>query len=432
MAKAKTKAKANPGSSASSVETSPLRLEWRSPAELAENPANWRRHPERQIAALTDVIAEVGWAGACLYNEATGRLIDGHARKKVAMDQGASQVPVLIGSWTEEQERKILATLDPLAAMAESNKDALDELLRGAQTGSEALAGMLTDFAESEGLYLSRDDGTEPEPEEPFAGVLSLWPDVVFPSSNEWGLPDLREDMLGDQIPEVTYDGRPPADSTKTLFVHGTAKFGDYAKGGTLCFYVDDERFESIWNDAVATVAKFLKFGWGAVVSPDFSVWRDQPLAAQLWNIYRSRWCARYWQEAGVRAIPSLNWSDSRSFPWVFAGYPERLSVAGCQCRTTNTGKARKLFLRGLCQGIERTNPGSLLIYGGSEHRQWVEPSLPRGVNYVWLDSWAQARRKGKTMGTPEKKEEVLEGRGGGGGGQTGTGPRVGGTRIGP
>src|SRR5260370_41634912 len=90
-----------------------LRLEWRSPAELAANPANWRRHPETQIAALTDVITEVGWAGACLYNERTGRLIDGHARQKIALAQGTDKVPVLIGDWTEEQEAKILATLDP-------------------------------------------------------------------------------------------------------------------------------------------------------------------------------------------------------------------------------------------------------------------------------------------------------------------------------
>src|SRR5260370_40602406 len=60
----------------------PLRLEWRSPSELAENPANWRRHPDAQLAALSDVIAEVGWAGAGLYNERTGRLIDGHLRRK--------------------------------------------------------------------------------------------------------------------------------------------------------------------------------------------------------------------------------------------------------------------------------------------------------------------------------------------------------------
>ena len=80
----------------------PLRLEWRSPAELNENPRNWRTHPDTQLAALADVIAEVGWAGACLFNERTGRLIDGHARKKIALKRGCELVPVLVGNWTEE------------------------------------------------------------------------------------------------------------------------------------------------------------------------------------------------------------------------------------------------------------------------------------------------------------------------------------------
>ncbi len=130
----------------------PLRLEYRSPAELAENPRNWRRHPPGQVAALTDVIAEVGWAGACLFNEATGRLIDGHARRKVALEQGADKVPVLVGSWTEEQERKILATLDPIGAMASADAVALDALLKEVSTGSEALGQMLTELAEASGV----------------------------------------------------------------------------------------------------------------------------------------------------------------------------------------------------------------------------------------------------------------------------------------
>src|SRR5258707_411544 len=117
----------------------PLRLEWRSPAELAENPKNWRRHPEHQIAALSDVIREVGWAGVCLYNEHTQRLIDGHLRKQVALDQGCERVPVLIGNWTEEQEAKILATLDPLGAMAEADSAKLEALLREVSTGSDAI-----------------------------------------------------------------------------------------------------------------------------------------------------------------------------------------------------------------------------------------------------------------------------------------------------
>src|SRR5260370_23230818 len=78
----------------------PLRLEWLAAKTLSDNPANWRRHPGKQLTALKDVLAEVGWAGALLYNERTKRLIDGHARKKVS----SGKVPVLVGSWSEEQE----------------------------------------------------------------------------------------------------------------------------------------------------------------------------------------------------------------------------------------------------------------------------------------------------------------------------------------
>jgi hypothetical protein len=144
-----------------------LRLEWRSPAELAENPRNWRTHPAAQIAALTDVIGEVGWAGACLFNERTGRLIDGHARRKAALEQGTEAVPVLIGDWSEEQEAKILATLDPLAAMAEADAGKLEALLAEVNTGSKALQAMLAELGGSGGEESSevKEITVQPPPE---------------------------------------------------------------------------------------------------------------------------------------------------------------------------------------------------------------------------------------------------------------------------
>jgi DNA modification methylase len=128
-----------------------LRLEWVEAETLQDNPRNWRRHPDQQMGALADVIAEVGWAGALLYNEATGRLLDGHARKKLG-----GKVPVLIGSWTEEQERKILATLDPLAAMAEADLQVLNALLREVDSESENIQTMLADLANEHGLLQSQ------------------------------------------------------------------------------------------------------------------------------------------------------------------------------------------------------------------------------------------------------------------------------------
>src|ERR1700687_3688574 len=100
---------------------SPLRLEYRDASELADNPANWRKHPAKQINALRDVLDEVGWAGVVLYHEKTKHLIDAHARKGISK----GKIPVLIGSWTEDQERKILATLDPIGALATADTDNL-------------------------------------------------------------------------------------------------------------------------------------------------------------------------------------------------------------------------------------------------------------------------------------------------------------------
>jgi len=129
----------------------PLRLEYRRPSELADNPANWKTHPQKQLDALADVIAEVGWAGVLLLNEATGRLVDGHARKKLAAKSDAP-VPVVIGSWTEEQERLILATLDPIGALAEADSAALASLLAGVSTDSGPINELLESLATAAGI----------------------------------------------------------------------------------------------------------------------------------------------------------------------------------------------------------------------------------------------------------------------------------------
>jgi len=165
-----------------------LRLEWRSPSELSANPRNWRRHPESQQAALAGVLSEVGWAGACLYNETTGLLIDGHLRQKVALANGAEKIPVLVGRWTPEQEAKILATLDPLAGMAETDPVKLDALIREVNTGSQELADMLAELAADAGLEYGDGIGEKKETE-----LKQL--DVMPPPKMAWaliGIPTVR------------------------------------------------------------------------------------------------------------------------------------------------------------------------------------------------------------------------------------------------
>jgi hypothetical protein len=58
---------------------------------------------------------------------------------------------VLIGNWPEEQERKILATLDPLSAMAEMDGHKFEELVDGMVAGTPALEALLADLKEQAG-----------------------------------------------------------------------------------------------------------------------------------------------------------------------------------------------------------------------------------------------------------------------------------------
>lgn len=111
-------------------------------SELKPNPKNWRGHPPAQQEALRGLLAEVGYVDALIARElkdGTLELIDGHLRAETTPD---TKVPVLVVELNDKEAEKVLATLDPLAAMAESDQAMLDELLGGLKTNSEALTAM--------------------------------------------------------------------------------------------------------------------------------------------------------------------------------------------------------------------------------------------------------------------------------------------------
>jgi hypothetical protein len=98
--------------------------------QLLANPTNWRIHPKHQQTALAGVLDNVGWVQRVIVNQRTGHVIDGHLRASLAISRG-EQVPVIYVDVDEDEERLILATLDPLAAMAATDAEMLEDLLRG-------------------------------------------------------------------------------------------------------------------------------------------------------------------------------------------------------------------------------------------------------------------------------------------------------------
>ena len=117
------------------------------PDQLLANPANWRIHPKAQQEAPAGVLGQVGWVQQVLVNRRTGHVVDGHLRVALAIKQNAPSVPVLYVDLSPEEEALVLASLDPLAAMAGTDEDQLRTLLADMTVDSEALAAMLAQLA---------------------------------------------------------------------------------------------------------------------------------------------------------------------------------------------------------------------------------------------------------------------------------------------
>src|ERR1700719_2547468 len=88
--------------------------------DLVPHELNPRLHPDMQREALTALYKEIGFARSLLaYELPDGRLklIDGHLRRDLDPDM---EVDVEILDVTEEEARKLLLSIDPLAALAET------------------------------------------------------------------------------------------------------------------------------------------------------------------------------------------------------------------------------------------------------------------------------------------------------------------------
>lgn len=116
-------------------------------------------------------------------------------------------------------------------------------------------------------------------------------PDVIFPSENDLEIPTLDISMQAKmcEIPFLAF-----GEQKRTY---------DMCNSGTLHFYVDDYRFNSIYEKP----EKILKHHPASIVEPNFSLFNEMPISFGLQAIYKKRWVARMMQEKGLRVFVDLN-----------------------------------------------------------------------------------------------------------------------------
>ena len=141
---------------------------------------NFRLHPPGQQQALATSLDTVGWVQQIVVNTTTGNLIDGHLRLELAGAQrGRAALPVR--GTPEDEEQLVLATLDPIAAMAAADAAKLGELLASIQSEDEQVRGLLEQIARQQHIELPAASGlVDPDevpevPAEPVTRPGDLW-----------------------------------------------------------------------------------------------------------------------------------------------------------------------------------------------------------------------------------------------------------------
>lgn len=128
-------------------------------------------------------------------------------------------------------------------------------------------------------------------------------------------------------------------------------------------FFTSDSHIEPFWN----TPFKYLRFlqrlGW--VVSTDLSLYTNMLLMQKLWNSFRNKLLAAFYQRNGVTLIPAPSFGDLKYMELYMEGWPKESIIA---INSTGIGKdkrCRNLWLDGYHAMLDILKPIHILRYGG-------------------------------------------------------------------
>lgn len=160
------------------------------------------------------------------------------------------------------------------------------------------------------------------------------------------------------QMPIIENDNYIPTD----LIGFNYAKSSKNKSAG-IHFYLDDYQFERLWNNPSEYVDILKEYE--CMLSPDFSLYLDMPMPMKIWNVYRSRQLGHYYQEMGIKVIPTIQWAEKETFEFAFKGIPKGSVVSVSTIGVKRDENALKIWHEGMDAMIKEIEPSTILVYGG-------------------------------------------------------------------
>jgi hypothetical protein len=147
-------------------------------------------------------------------------------------------------------------------------------------------------------------------------------------------------------------------ENLKYMGFHNTRKIDINNSDKTVGFFMQDKKFERVIRKPWNYVKRFLQYK--QIMSPDVSCYTDMSIEEHWYNTLLNRLIGRYWQSCGLRVIPTVAWSDEKSYKFAFEGIEEGCVVA---VSTIGTYKHYELFMSGFREMCKRIKPEAVICY---------------------------------------------------------------------
>lgn len=168
----------------------------------------------------------------------------------------------------------------------------------------------------------------------------------------------LRNQFKGDGVFEIPKIEKEEIE-LENIELIGYDKLNEKETDKIVHFFLDDYKFEVIWNDPEPRIEKLKKHK--AVLSPNYSIYTEMPLSLKVYNTFRSRWCGAYLQSKGIKVIPTVVWGEPNTFWFCFDGIAHGSVVA---VSTLGVRKEKALFMQGYNELIRKVKPKAVICYG--------------------------------------------------------------------
>jgi hypothetical protein len=216
-------------------------------------------------------------------------------------------------------------------------------------------------------------------------GVADLANGIVFESDLAYDMPPLLKNMCLDKplTPLEAWaghelDGKDVRDDYDDMWWFAMWHAGSRGINWPRAipyFYTDDFHFEPIYNDPARNTKKILNLGIKTCVMPNYTIYKEMPIALWVYSAYRSFYIARYWQEAGLKVIPDIQTGGcDEALDLTLLGIPQGVGVVSAQCQMARGDKS---FIRQearlLKEAEDRLGFKNIIVYGHTDADEVVE-----------------------------------------------------------